>query len=312
MSKRSTSDKGAISVGPRDFVWWRRSKPQGLKPPHRFLRDVLGLERIFLGRPLRALGQISAAIALIALLGLGIAIAHAAISQKGDLRVSFGGKIAPFSLPRSGSAPVAVSVSGKISTTDGASPPQLQTIKIAINRTGHLFTAGLPICRLAQIQPATSANALAACRRSLVGEGSFSANVELPQQSPFPSNGRVLAFNGMLAGKPVILAHVYGTDPIPTSYTLPFSLSRAAGTFALVLSTNLPQVTSNWGFVTGLELRLDRRFSYRGKSRSYLSAGCPAPRGFSRVAYPFARATFAFAGNLSLTNTLTRSCRVSR
>ena len=48
-------------------------------------------------------------------------------------------------------------------------------------------STGLPVCRVDQIQPSTTDGALAACRRSLVGEGHFSANVKLPEQSPFPS-----------------------------------------------------------------------------------------------------------------------------
>ena len=98
-------------------------------------------------------------------------------------------------------------------------------IAIAINRNGRFDTTGLPVCRLEDIQPSTTANALAACRGALVGEGHFSANVKLPEQSPFPSAGKVLAFNGRLHGKPAILAHIYGTQPAPTSTVLPFLIN---------------------------------------------------------------------------------------
>jgi hypothetical protein len=39
---------------------------------------------------------------------------------------------------------VAVSLTGRISTTDEAPPPQLRTISIAINRNGRLDYNGLP------------------------------------------------------------------------------------------------------------------------------------------------------------------------
>ena len=74
----------------------------------------------------------------------------------------------------------------------------LQRIELAINRRGQLRTAGVPTCRLAEIQPSTNRGALEACRPSLVGEGTFTANVELPQQAPFPSRGKVLAFVGSM------------------------------------------------------------------------------------------------------------------
>jgi len=246
-------------------------------------------------------------------LTLGLAaIAHAEVGQRGDLRVSFAGEIAPRALPRSGTAPVAVTVGGRITTTDGSPPPQLQTISIQINRHGHLDSSGLPICRFKQIQPSTTSAALAACRRSLVGEGSFSADVELPQQAPFPSQGKVLAFNGRVDGRPMILAHVYGTQPVPTSFVLPFAIGRARGQFGTLLTAVLPETTGEWGFVTGISITLHRRFNYHGAPRSYVSAGCPAPAGLPGVLFPLARARFAFAGGRTLTNTLTKVCKVRR
>lgn len=246
-----------------------------------------------------------------ALLALGLAtLAQAEIKQQGDLRVSFDGELTPHALPRTGSAPVKVAVGAKIAATNGATPPQLRRISIAINRNGHFTPAGLPICSLKEIQPSTTDDALKACRRSLVGEGSFSAKVLLPQQAPFPSAGKVFAFNGTFNGAPAVLAHVYGTNPVPTSYTIPFAISSTKGTYGTVLSASLPQVTSDWGYVTGLQMTLGRTFTYRGQKRSYLSAACPAPKGFPGAVFPFARASFAFAGKKALTSTLTRSCGV--
>lgn len=246
-----------------------------------------------------------------ALLALGLAtLAQAEIKQQGDLRISFDGELTPHALPRTGSAPVKVAVGAKIAATNGATPPQLRRISIAINRNGHFTPAGLPICSLKEIQPSTTADALKACRRSLVGEGSFSAKVLLPQQAPFPSQGKVFAFNGTFNGAPAVLAHVYGTNPVPTSYTIPFAISPTKGTYGTVLSASLPQVTSDWGYVTGLQMTLGRTFTYRGHKRSYLSAACPAPKGFPGAVFPFARASFAFAGRKTLTSTLTRNCGV--
>jgi hypothetical protein len=230
------------------------------------------------------------------------------VVQRGTLRVRFDGSLSPHSLPRHGSAPVRVAVAATIAATDDGPPPQLRQIAIAINRNGHFTPGGLPVCHLRDIQPATTANALEACRGSLVGEGQFSARVLLAQQAPFPSAGKIIAFNGILHGKPAILAHVYGTDPVPTSYTLPFAIEPAKGTYGTVLRVSLPGVTGDSGYITGLSLTLGRSFAYRGERRSYLSAGCPAPGGFPGATFPFAKATFAFAGRGSISSTLTRSC----
>lgn len=240
------------------------------------------------------------------------ALAQAAeIAQKGNLRVSFAGKVSPRKLPRDALAPVSVSIGGQITTTDGAPPPQLRTITMAINRHGQLNYKGLAICHIHDIQPASTAEARQACPASLVGSGSFEANVALPEQSPFPSNGKVLAFNGTLEGKPVIFAHIYGTEPLPTSFTLPFAISKEKkGTYSTVLTAQLPRVAAEWGYVSGVSLDLHRSFKAEGKSQSYVSAGCPAPKGFPGTTFTFARATFAFEDGRSLGSTMTRSCGV--
>ncbi len=255
-------------------------------------------------RPLLAI----AAAAL--LLGAPIGMSPAAVTQQGTLRVSFAGRLSPKRLPREGLAPVAVSLSGQISTTDRSTPPQLSTITMAINRHGRLDPTGLPRCRYHQIQPASTAEAREACASSLIGSGSFKANVALPDQSPFPSNGRVLAFNGALHGHPVIYAHIYGTEPVPISQLIAFHIHRIAGTYRVVLSATLPHVAAEWGYVSGLSLTLGRSFRYRGRPRSYLSAGCPAPKGFDAAVYPFARAIFGFEDGQVLRSSLMRSCRV--
>jgi hypothetical protein len=255
----------------------------------------------------RAAVLLGAALLLLAV----VAAASAEIVQQGSLRVAFLGTLKPKSLPREGAAPIAVAVGGKITTADGGPPPQLRGIEIAINRNGHFDYSGLPACRLEQIQPSTNQGALASCRRSLVGEGNFSAQVKLPQQAPFPSDGKVLAFNGVDKGQPVIFAHVYGTEPVPTSFTLTMRLKPSKGTFGTKLTVSLPEVTTNVGFVTGIEMTLHRNYTSHGKRHSYLSAGCPAPKGFPGAVFPLARTTFTFAGRKPLAATLTRDCKAT-
>jgi hypothetical protein len=229
--------------------------------------------------------------------------------QKGNLRVAFWGQIAPRKLPRVGSAPVSVSISANIATVDHTPAPQLQTIRLEINRNGRLDSRGLPVCHFHEIQPASTAKALHACPSAIVGEGTFRANVALPEQSPFPSNGKIIAFNGRRQGKPAILAHIYGTLPLPTSFTLPFEIKRhRAGTYGLILSAHLPRVAAEWGFVKGFSLTLGRRFSYRGAPHSYVSAGCPAPAGFPGSVFALARTAFDFANGENLKSTLVRNC----
>jgi DNA-binding beta-propeller fold protein YncE len=230
------------------------------------------------------------------------------VVQQGHARVSFDAALAPKRLPRHGSAPVRLSFSTEIAAVDGGKVPQLRRVTIGFNRAGHIDPSSLPACALDDIQPATTAAARAACGRSLVGQGTFSADVRLPQQSPFPSQGKVLAFNGRYQGHPAILAHVYGTSPVPTSYTLPFEIGAAKGSFGTVLQASLPEVTGDAAAITGLTLTLGRSVGSGGHHRSYVSAGCPAPAGFPGAVFPLARASFGFSGR-TLRSILTRSCR---
>ncbi|HET8567337.1 MAG TPA: hypothetical protein VFL77_12795 [Solirubrobacterales bacterium] len=248
-------------------------------------------------------------LASLATIAVGFSLAaHALgeVAQRGDIRVTFSGSFSPRKLPRSGRGAIAVSLGGKISSTDGTDPPGLGRIEIAINRVGHLDPTALPTCRLEQIQPASTAYARQVCGRARVGEGSFSAAVSIPEQAPYPSRGVVTAFNGREAGHPVVFLHIYGTEPLPTSFTLPLSVSRGSGTFGTILRGKLPSVDAHVGFVTGITLKLN---SVTRRGRSYLSASCPAPRGFSGVVFPLARASFAFAGGAILAETLVRHCR---
>ena len=234
------------------------------------------------------------------------------VVQLNGLRVSFGAKVVPNSLPRQGRAPVAVNLSGDISTVDGSEPPQLTTIQMAINRDAKLDYAGLPTCNYHQIQPASTTEAIEACPHAVVGEGSFSAAVALPEQSPFPSQGKIVAFNGLLHGKHVIYAHIYGTKPLPQSSLITFTIGRTNGEYRLLLSAELPQVAAEWGHVSGVELTLGRTFTSGGRSRAYLSAGCPAPAGFSIATSSLVHASFGFDDGRVLQSTLVRSCRAKQ
>ena len=260
---------------------------------------------------MRALAPRAAApLALLALVA-SAALAQAEVVQKGTLRVAVSGKLSPSKLPRRGVAPIEVSVGGKFTTTDGSLPPQLKALRIELNRHGRLETTGLPECRIPQVQPASTRRALKACRPALVGSGSFSVDVVLSGQQPYPTKGRLLVFNGKYKGKPALLGQIYTAKPFASSFVIPFVIKkRRRGPYGLVLTATLPKALTSWGHVTGLELRLKRRYGYGGRRRSVVSAGCPAPKGFPGALFSLARTTFKFAGGKRVSSGLTRSCKV--
>jgi hypothetical protein len=254
--------------------------------------------------------RIGVLVAIVALLAMGASLAQAELTARGDLFVKFSGGITPDALPREARAPIAIQVTGTVRTLSGERPPALRGISIAINRGGKLDAHGLPVCRQRQIEPSSTQEALARCGPALVGGGSYDADVAFPEQSAFPSHGRVLAFNAVVDGKRAILAHVYGANPIPITRIIVFRIEETGGTYGTVLTGSLPASTNRWGYLRRISLSLHRNFTYEGQRRSYLSAACDAPAGFSGATFPFAHASMRFADGRTLSSVLTRSCKV--
>jgi hypothetical protein len=173
-----------------------------------------------------------------------------------------------------------------------------------------LDTRGLPVCRLAQIQPSSKAEAFEACAPALVGDGSYVAKTMFPESTAFPSRGRILVFNTVISGRPAILAYVYGNAPVPTSRVIIFRIRSTKGTFGTVLVGSLPATVNRHGYLTSIQLDLHRNFIYRGRPRAYLSATCAAPAGFPGATFPLARVSMTFDDGRTLATTLVRGCKV--
>jgi hypothetical protein len=250
--------------------------------------------------------------ALVALLLLSAAaVGHAAVAKRGNVIVHFDADFSPHALPRQASAPIAVSIKGAVSTTDGSHPPPLKSLEIKLNRNGLLYTKGLPRCSPALVQSTSTNEAKSRCGAALVGHGSFTADIALGTTKPVTATGAVLAFNGRRAGKPALLLHFFGGVPVRFTLVVPLRIvHRADGEFGTVLRTRIPKLANGFGSITQLDLTLKRRWFYAGARRSYLSAACSAPEGFTAVPFPFAEANFRFEGHPKINSTLEKVCRV--
>jgi hypothetical protein len=232
------------------------------------------------------------------------------IAQDGNLRLDVSGQISPKKLPRKGTAPIAVEVGWSVATTDGAPPPKLKRLAIEINRAGRFDLEGLPTCPYAKIQPASTGRALANCRSALVGRGSFKALIGLAGQESYVTQGEMLIFNGLRGKKPVLYGQIYSASPFANSFVIPFALKEIdKGRYGTSLTATLPAALRAWGSLTEIQMRLKRDFAYEGRRRSFISAGCPAPKGFDEVPFALARTSFEFLGGLSTSVTLTRACK---
>jgi hypothetical protein len=241
-------------------------------------------------------------------LALGAAGTNAALVQHGGTRVTLQAQVRPFKLPRVGAAPIAMSVAGHVAGVDGGTPQQLRRIDIKVNRNAHLDLHGYPTCRISQIQPAPSARALRDCGGAAIGAGHFWLDVVLPEQGTYPTQGRLLLFNGRYRGRPVLLAHVFSTDPFNLSFVLVFKIHHPSeGTYSTEVSTYLPRALGNWGYLDRIKLTLrgDRRAE--GQRQAFFTASCPAPPDVRFVSYHLAFATLTFSDQ-TLSTRLDKVC----
>jgi hypothetical protein len=239
-------------------------------------------------------------------------LAHATVIQEGNLRITILSQIQPYKLPRKGTAPIAVFVSGHLSAPHGGIPSQLQQMSVEVNRHGLLQSKGLPACGVAEIQPASTQQALQRCGNAEIGSGQFWAHIVLPDQGAYPTHGRLLIFNGTRHGKPVLLTHIFTANPFFSSFVIVFSIRHIShGASGTRLTASLPQALGSWGYVDRIKLTLRRKYSYKGRQLSYFNSGCPAPKEVPRTVFPLAFADFDFAEGASLSAKVEKACAVA-
>ena len=230
-------------------------------------------------------------------------------AQDGNLIVTLNGGISPRKLPRNESVPVAVHLAGRVLTSDSSPLPRVNWIRLELAWRGVLDTHGLPVCPSARLIGTDSQLAVDRCAGAQVGRGSLFAQVFVPNQSPFDVHAHIVAFNGKTkTGRPAVLVHAYAQRP-PVSFIIPFTVHHKPGTFRTVLITTIRRSVGPWPHVSNFQIDVSRSFTHRGSQRSYLSASCPVPNGFTAGFLSFARATYTFEGGNQLTIESVRSCR---
>ncbi|MGE5282419.1 MAG: hypothetical protein ACM3N0_08900 [Chloroflexota bacterium] len=255
-------------------------------------------------------------LATVVLIALGAVIAGVVPAQgvvEHSLRVEVNADFAPHALPRKRLAPIEVQLGGSISTTDGSRQPALRELSIAMNRAGRISSVGLPTCSPRRLQQTTTEAALAACPGALVGHGSFAANVDFEGAPAIPAQGKVLVFNARIDGRPGMLLHLYGSQPVRAAFVLPFTVShKRHGRFGTVFLARIPRLASGIGYITKLQLKIGRRYGFKGERRDFLSARCNLPSGFTELSFVLAKMTFAFEDGRRVIARPERICRVRR
>lgn len=226
-----------------------------------------------------------------------------------DTVIRFNSRVFPKALPRSGSAPVGIHIEGHLKPRKKKEPAPLTRLELAIEKAGKLDTRGLPLCDVSELDPATSARAMELCGDARIGHGRVKARSTFPGQPQLALDAQVLAFNGRLkgGGRAVIL-HAFNAVP-PVSYVFPLRVTQRRGRYGTALTANVK--LNRWSRITDFNLTLFRTYRYRGERKSFLSAGCPAPRGFSVGISKFVQATLSFGDGRQSRISVVGSCKVA-
>lgn len=256
---------------------------------------------------LRNLAVWASILAVVVLVLMVAGLAQGERSQYGTLIVSLDGRLSPLTLPRGRAAPVAISLKGRLQTADGAPLPRVTEVQLGLPQQGVLSTHGLPTCPRRELIATSSVAALRNCREALVGHGQLKLTVRLPHQKPFAVQTHLLAFNAHLGKRHAVFLHAFTPKP-PFSVVLPFALRRGSGRFGMTLAARLP-VFGKWARVAEFEMTLSRRYVFRGRRLSYLSASCPIPRRFTAGFFSLARVAYRLVGGRQVSTAIARSCR---
>jgi hypothetical protein len=241
-----------------------------------------------------------------ALLGIGAVASQAEFVQSGNLLVSFDAGLSPSKLPRDRLVPAKVGFKGSFENLDASDTPALDTMLVKLSRGGQIDSTGLPSCSEGRLQGLSSSQALEACAKAKVGQGTVTSAFRFPDGERARSKAKLLLFNAPRG----ILMHLYTTEPLEGTFLVPMSIHRGSGAFGTVLRARFPKIAAGYGYLTGFQMVIQRSFSYRGERRSYVLASCPAPKGFNRVAFELARVTYSFRTGVKVRNAALRSCTV--
>lgn len=221
--------------------------------------------------------------AWLALIVAASAFAKPHTIRAGNLFLTDDGGISPSKLPRHTQTPISAHIDAEIGTTDGSHPPAVRTLNIDFDKSIQVNARGLPLCKKGQLEARPTAAAKKACPNSIVGSGAGEVEVAFAESTPFKARGPLVLFNGGVhGGRTILFAHAYVSVPAPTAVVAIVEITRInRGHYGLHTVTQVPRIAGGAGSVIKVKLMLNRKFPYRGKKESYLTASCPTGRYYT-------------------------------
>jgi hypothetical protein len=225
---------------------------------------------------------ITAVGALVALTVVGIATAAPKPNQPsevtvGNLKLRFNGGFSPKTLSKTKLTPIALSAEGQISTLDGSHPPALKEFLLETDKNGAVNVKGYPTCKSSQLQAQDTAHAKAICKPALIGTGKTKVEILFEESRKVPVTSELLVFNGgVKGGVTTLYIHAYITLPVPAAIVTTVKIKKIHhGRYGMLSTATIPKIAGGAGSVTSFSLKINKKFTYKGKKVSVLSAKCP-------------------------------------
>jgi hypothetical protein len=201
------------------------------------------------------------------------------------------GGFTPRKLPRHRYAPIAFNGHAEFRGHHGNPPPALEQVVLNFDRDGRLLNQGLPHCTPEQIEETTPEEARRRCAEALVGDGHLNAVIGIGGLE-IPVHGPITLFNGPdEEGHPTILIHTRLSEPTLQTYVVVVPIQRRQGDYRYKATIDLPVIANGAGAITHGDITIGRRYSFRGKRRSYISARCSTSILRTRGRFTFADGT---------------------
>jgi hypothetical protein len=246
------------------------------------------------------------------LLGIGVVLAcvllvggaNAALVKVGNLVLTADGGFTPRELPRRTFVPIDFEGYANLKATDGSVPPALQQVVIDFDRDGRLNTVGLPVCQPAKLAEATPAQARSRCKAATVGTGRVDALITQEGAGPIEVSSPLTLFNGPpQGGKPTVLFHARTTVPAVQTFVITIPIEHRRGRFRYRATVDVPPIAGGRGSLTHLDVKVGKRYRFRGADRSYTAARCGD--GIFRT-----HGRFSFVGGIIIYGDVEKACTV--
>lgn len=199
----------------------------------------------------------------------------------GDLEFTADGGFKPKALSKTELTPIAFEAAGTIKSLnpdpEKRHPPALKEVLVEADKNTAVTTKGYPKCKSGQLQSQDSKHAEEICEDAIIGKGTTGVEVLFSEQKRVPVHSKLLVFNGGEAGGvTTFYIHAYITVPVPAAIVTTVKIKKIHhGRYGMLATASIPKIAGGAGSVTSFSLKIDKKFTYKGKKASVLSAKCP-------------------------------------